>query len=220
MSGDALIVFARVPRAGSVKTRLTPALTDHDAAALYEAFLLDALDQFADVQAHVRLYVPDTLSDAEAYFGRDLVIREQAGIGLGPRMQHAIVETFAAGYHRVVIVGTDHPTLPTAFVTMAFEALDKPLSVSIGPTRDGGYYLLGLNDFFPELFDMAFSHGRVFEETLNRASACARQVAILPEWYDVDHPEDLKVLADDLAADATTAPRTRLALSRLGRMAQ
>ena len=217
MSCPALIVFAKAPEAGRVKTRLSPALTPADAAALYEAFLRDALDRYARLGAEaggpaVRLYlagdpgdlVPDGVS-----------VHPQRGDGLGERMLRAFVETFAAGHNRAIVVGTDHPTLPDAFFGLTFEALDDPLTAVLGPSDDGGYYLLGLNDIVPDLFDMDYSHPDVFEDTLERVMEADLTPVVLPPHYDVDDVATLRRLVEEWRGGADTGPRTARMLATL-----
>lgn len=218
----ALLVFAKLPVPGAVKTRLTGkahrsgSLSEAEAAALAGAFLRDALDAYATLPADVRLYLdapPDAAPAGLAPGG--VTLHEQRGEGLGQRMLGAFVEAFLAGYGRVVVIGADHPTLPLAFVRIAFDELEEPLRIVLGPSDDGGYYLLGTNELRPALFEgMAFSHGAVFEETLARAQAEAA-VTVLPPWYDVDTPGDLRRLADELDADPDLAPNTREVLAAL-----
>lgn len=215
----ALLVFAKLPQPGAVKTRLTAMLNEEEAARLYEAFLLDALDQYRTLDVAVRLYLAPEAEGAvpEALHKGSDAVRWQQGDGLGARMQHAFLDGFAAGYERLVVVGTDHPTLPTAFFEAAFDALTEPLSISLGPSDDGGYYLLGLNDYFPSLFQgMTYSHADVFEQTLERATATGAGVTVLPTWYDVDTPDALRRLAHDLAEQPAGAERTREVVRRLG----
>lgn len=216
---DALIVFAKPPVPGRVKTRLTELITEEEAAALYEAFLRDALDQYACLDAAVRLYLSSLdAAKAPAFVPDGIPVFEQRGEGLGARMRRAFRETFSASYERVVIIGTDHPTLPTIYIERAFAALAEPKVVSIGPSEDGGYYLLGMNAFYPGLFEgMTYSHSEVFEETLQRIRASGVQSAILPQWYDVDTPEALRRLAGDLEQADHTAPHTRQTVERLQR---
>lgn len=217
---DALIVFAKVPRPGEVKTRLTPELTNEEAAWLYEAFLRDALEAYAALEADVRLYLTEPVGALPRGTVPDkMSVHRQRDGGLGARMQHAFLDTFAAGFERAVVIGTDHPTLPLAFVRQAFAELDAPLGASLGPSDDGGYYLLGMNDFFPQLFDgMTYSHASVFEQTLERALEATAHVSVLPPWYDIDTPAALDRLCDDLQAEAPEAPRTRHVLVELGLM--
>lgn len=218
MRDAALIVFAKAPIAGQVKTRLAPEVTPEQAARLYRAFLLDALEQYSELDIAVRLYVAPPI-DA---FPTDLVpegvsLHEQHGDGLGARMQHAFIDTFGAGYGRAVIIGTDHPTLPTDFVAFAFEALEEPLSISIGPSEDGGYYLVGMNDFFPSLFaNMSYSHPDVFADTMDRINDTNANLTILPTWYDVDTVDSLRRLTADLSDENEVAPRTREVLASFG----
>lgn len=219
MSTDALIVFAKPPTPGRVKTRLTPTLSDEAAAELYAAFLKDALLQYVPLPADIRLYLGARAPTVEAWTREqtDADIHYQHGPALGSRMARAFVESFAAGYERVVIIGTDHPTLPTPFIEQAFERLDTPRAVTLGPSTDGGYYLLGMNDYFPELFhEMTYSHGEVFNETLARAHQAGAQLTVLPPWYDVDEPADLQRLTEDLAdRSPSVAPHTRAQLEAL-----
>lgn len=219
-SSDALIVFAKVPRPDEVKTRLVPVLRSDEAAQLYEAFLHDALRAYASLRAQVRLYLAGSVDALSAGLVPDgVTLHRQQGPDLGARMQQALLETFAAGSDRVVVIGTDHPTLPLPFVRHAFVVLDEPLSISIGPAEDGGYYLLGMNDFFPGLFDgMTYSHAGVFDETLQRATETGARLTVLPRWYDVDAPSDLDRLAAELADNGEWAPRTRRVLRELGRL--
>lgn len=213
----ALIVFAKVPRAGEVKTRLTPVLTPSEAARLYESFLRDALRLYRTSRADVRLYLAPPLPDEpvlpDAKVG---TILKQKGDGLGARMKGAFRETFDAGYEQVAIVGTDHPTLPFPFVRQSFTALDAPRSVCIGPSEDGGFYLLGMNDFYPQLFEgMTYSHESVFTDTLARVGTTDARLTVLPRWYDVDTPAMLERMLDDLQDEEVEAPHTRRLIEHL-----
>ncbi len=215
---EALIVFAKVPVPGTVKTRLTALLSPEEAAALYEAFLYDALRQYAQLGADVRLY----LSPTEATMPAGLVpegvtVWTQSGAGLGERMSHAFLETFVHGYAAAVIIGTDHPTLPSAFVVEALRQLHEPGAIVIGPSDDGGYYLLGMNAFYPELFEgMTYSHEDVFAQTLERMERTPASSAIMPAWYDVDTPDTLLRLVQELGeAPEGVLPATRAVLTAL-----
>ena len=214
---SALIVFAKRPEPGAVKTRLTALLTPEEAARLYEAFLRDALLQYRVLDVAVRLYLgPPAGEVSEGLVPDGVSVHLQQGPGLGARMKVAFVESFAAGYERLVIIGTDHPTLPSAFIAQAFEVLAQPQSISIGPSDDGGFYLLGMNDFYPELFhDMRYSHDDVFEQTLERIAWTGAHLTVLPPWYDVDTPDALRRLASDLNDPTLEAPYTRRAMTDL-----
>lgn len=214
----ALIVFAKVPQPNRVKTRLTTLLTPEEAADLYAAFLKDAIDAYLELDVDVRLYfspyeegIPTDLQPA------GVSVYTQKGDGLGARMAAAFAETFVAGYQKAVIIGTDHPTLPAAFIEQAFAVLqDDKKSISIGPSDDGGYYLLGMNTFSPAVFaDMTYSHPAVFAQTLERIGPLDAELHVLPEWYDVDDPDSLKRLVQDIKSSEIPLGRTRKALALL-----
>ena len=226
MPGSALVVFAKVPAAGAVKTRLAPPLSLGAAAALYEAFLGDALAAYAapgafgplggGAEPAVRLALAPSVVPLPAGLVPDRVaVHAQSGPGLGARMRRASDRAFDAGYDRVVIIGTDHPTLPLAFVGEAFRALAEPRTVALGPSDDGGYYLVGLNAPLPSLFEMAYSHPGVFEATLARAAEAGARAAVLPPWYDVDDAAGLARLVAEWRAGVAVGQRTAAALARL-----
>lgn len=212
---DALIVFGKQPEPGTVKTRLIPLVGAAGAARLYAAFLADSLERFSQADADVRLYWSgDRATIADVPPGT--AVLDQKGGDLGERLLHAMAETFAAGYARVVVVGTDHPTLPLPFLEEAFRALADPRSVVIGPATDGGYYLIGMNDLRPEPFrGITFSRPDVFERTLDRLKDTRAALTILPFWYDVDEGDDLTRLAADLSASPELARRTHAVLQEL-----
>ncbi|MEM1056071.1 MAG: TIGR04282 family arsenosugar biosynthesis glycosyltransferase [Bacteroidota bacterium] len=224
ISGPALLlVFAKVPRPGYVKTRLTPPLSPGWAARLYDAFLRDALDVYA---AQVRLSheapEADPLGlgepvDVRLYLDMDppaglapesIEVRRQEGEGLGARMGSAFAQAFADGYERVVVVGTDHPTLPHALLGEAFRQLREPMTCVVSPSDDGGYVFLGLNDLAPGLFEMPFSHESVFRDTLHEAQLARLSPVVLPGHYDVDEAEDLHRLMEEWGSGAEVGART------------
>lgn len=212
---EALIVFAKPPVPGKVKTRLTPLLSDEEAARLYEAFLRDALDRYTKLEADVRWYWSRP-ADMSLPVSDALTEHVQQGEGLGARMRRAFRETLEGGYDRAVIVGTDHPTLLPSFAEEAFAALSEPEHVCIGPSEDGGYYLLGMEAFYPQLFEgMTYSHADVFRKTMRRAEEAGLLVTVLPRWYDVDTPGDLRRLARDLDESEASLPFTRAVMEEL-----
>ncbi len=212
----AIIVFGRVPMPGEVKTRLVPSISPEDAAQLYEAFLLDTLDALGPLDADVRLYLAPSAEEPPQWMRMtDVDIIQQKGSGLGERMLAAFAETFAAGYERIVVVGSDSPTLPPEFVSLALEVLVEPYGIVIGPATDGGYYLLGMNELYATLFrGITFSQDDVFVRTLERVEQVDASVTVLPEWYDVDTPEALQRLRSELT-DRSKAPRTQSTLERI-----
>lgn len=215
---QALLLFTKVPRPGDVKTRLTPVLSPSEAARLYTAFLRDTLRQVRRLDADVRLYLAPPLPTGELEgVPSDVSLYEQQGESLGPRMKRAIRDTLDAGYERVLVMGSDHPTLPSSFLRQALPALQEPRAICFGPTEDGGFYLVGMRGFYPQLFeDMSYSHSEVFSDTLARAEHTDAQITILPPWYDVDTPQDLDRMGADLRKGDTEAPNTRRIANELG----
>jgi len=215
---DALIVFAKPPVPGKTKTRLNSILSPEMAARLYDAFVKDSLRHYSRLECAVRLYIDGTKGDVpDDWVHSDIQIYEQRGNDLGERMLNAFAESFASGVEHPVIVGTDHPSLPSAFLELAFELLQTPLSICIGPSRDGGYYALGMNECYSGLFQgMTYSHNRVFSQTMQRASAASNNVTVLPEWYDVDTPESLLWLVEDMNDEFIDLTCTKAVLTEAG----
>jgi rSAM/selenodomain-associated transferase 1 len=217
MSSSVCVVMVKAPRAGAVKTRLVPPLDAALAASLAGCF---ALDTVAAVRRVVRdvvvAYAPDDGRGAlEALFKDEgLLWFAQRGEDLGTRIESAASHAFTRGHGPVVVVGTDSPTLPTSFVERAIASLSAgEADVALGPTEDGGYYLVGLRQKFGGLFrNVEWSTPRVYRQTAGNAARLGLRVLELPRWYDVDTRADLLRLRDELLADEearTRAPSTR-----------
>jgi hypothetical protein len=198
-----LVVFAKDPIPGRVKTRLNPCITPDEAAKLYKAFSLDIISSARKLKC-INVTVAYTPNDAEKAF-RKLVEQPinflpQKGKNLGERMKNAFKQSFTEGAERVVIIGTDSPTLPVSYIQKAFDVLKK-IPVVIGPTFDGGYYLVGLSKQNDDIFDdIEWATSRVFGQTLTRIKSLNTQLYVLPPWYDVDTSEDLEFLRSHLLA--------------------
>jgi rSAM/selenodomain-associated transferase 1 len=194
--------FARQPEPGRVKTRLAARLSAGLAAQLYEAFLHDLLDRYSTLE--VRRVVAFTPEASHPYF-QDLVRQRyelvpQVTGDLGTRMTAFFDQEFRSGARNVVLLGTDSPTLPEAHVVQAFTELAR-CDVVLGPSTDGGYYLIGCARPVPELFvaiDWSTSH--VLEQTMVRVRRLGLRLALLPPWYDIDTLEDLACLRGHLDA--------------------
>jgi len=210
---NALIVVAKRPIPGRTKTRLTPPLSLDQAAALYDCFLRDTLDlirRVPDVQP-VIAYSPD---DAREYFAQlapDFDLVRQQGHDLGTRLDNALTQYLHAGYERVAIMNSDSPTLPVDHLIAAFEALSDRTEVVLGPSDDGGYYLIGLRRPAPRLLrEVRMSTPFVTADTLALAEEEGLHVALLPAWYDVDNAASLARLVNELIdAPLDVAPHTR-----------
>ncbi len=221
---NALAIFAKAPVAGQVKTRLCPPLTAEAAADIFRCFLIDTLERMCGLEA-VEVFVAITPADSEPLF-RSLIpfpvrYRPQRGPSLGERQINMLSDMLTAGFSRALIIGSDIPTLPAAYVQEAFRRLEDPACDAVfGPSRDGGYYLVGARQVHRPLFEnIAWGSPQVLQQTLEQARQYGYAVALVPPWYDVDRPQDLSRLARDAqqrAGGPDDAPRTRHALARLG----
>ncbi|MFZ1767625.1 MAG: TIGR04282 family arsenosugar biosynthesis glycosyltransferase [Caldilinea sp.] len=215
----ALFVVAKEPAAGQTKTRLCPPLRAEEAAALYASFLADTLDIMRRVSG-VRCSIAYLPPGAEAYFSDlapEMTLVLQQGESLGERLDHLITQALANGAMQAVVMDSDSPTLPAAYVAQAFDLLDGNIDAVFGPCRDGGYYLVGMKRPLPALLrEVQMSTPTVLADTLAIAAREGVRVALLPEWYDVDTGEELAHLAHELhITDAKTAQHTRRGLAAL-----
>lgn len=209
--------MVKAPRAGEVKTRLVPPLAGEEAASLAASFARDTVESVRSVTCEtVVAYAPDGEREAlEALLGGEgMLWFAQRGGDLGARIESAVAFAFERTRGPVVVVGTDSPTLPPTFVESAFASLSVGESdVALGPTEDGGYYLVGLRESFEGLFrNVGWSTPRVYEQTASNAERLGLRVLELPRWYDVDTREDLLRLRDEILYDEEAgkrAPSTR-----------
>jgi len=190
----AIILFAKAPLAGNVKTRLQAKLGAEATLALHEAFVLDMLDKLltlsdlADIELHT-----DTKTDA--WRRAKVTRRVQVAGDLGLKMLHALSTALARGREQACIVGSDAPTLPAAHLRAL---LSSPADVALGPCEDGGYYAIVCRRTHAAMFQgVRWSSAEALSQTEQAARACGLSVERGPGWYDVDRPEDLPRLLRD-----------------------
>ena len=223
-----LIIFAKNPMPNLVKTRLIPQLSPEQAARLYSAFLTDWCETLAVLPNATRVIAytpPESLPDLQALIGKDAIYIPQVGNNLGARLISATQWAAKQGYQKILIVGSDSPTLPLSHLSQAILTLDSR-DVVLGPSVDGGYYLIGfsaahLAKTVPSVFEgIAWSTNSVFQQTIARVRSTGATFGLLPPWYDVDTPADVAFLhahisAMRLAGDKTHAIRTESLLANL-----
>lgn len=215
-----LVLFAKRPRLGHVKTRLVPALTAEQALELYRAFLTDQLallDAFGS-RCDLELCLDEDWAPDPGTAGGSVRRTEQGEGDLGARMLRCLERATDEGAGRVVIVATDSPTLPRTHVEQAFDALAGSATLVVAPAFDGGYVLIGLRHPVAALFcDMPWGGPRILSLTVERAREAGVETLLLEPWYDVDDIEGLRRLRDDLRdpAVASRAPATAGALARI-----
>lgn len=225
--------MAKAPIAGRVKTRLSPPLTPEQAAGLNACFLRDTVGSLADAATAsgarwIISYMP--VGEEAAFEGilpPEALLLPQRGKGFGERLLRTTEDLFACGFSSVCLIDSDSPTVPTsAFVRAAEELAVLGDRVVLGPSDDGGYYLLGLNQRHTNLFDnIPWSTAAVAQQTRDRAEQLGLSVISLPTWYDVDEELSLERLRRELFSrglkvisppDAYPAPFTRAYLQQIG----
>ena len=190
-------LFAKDPHAGDVKSRLGPVYDKDFRQGLAEAFLKDMLrtaDRLDGVDKVLNFSPVASVDQMGQYLPPVWELLPQEGEDLGRRMEFFFRWAFNR-YHRVVLIGSDFPTLPPQYLEQAFELLCTH-SLVLGPSTDGGYYLIGLSCPHPEIFsDIEWSSGQVFTQTVDRLKI---DIGLLPPWYDIDYPENLTMLTGHL----------------------
>jgi uncharacterized protein len=201
---DCLIIFTRYPEPGKAKTRLIPALGAEGAAALHREMTEQTLTEVRHLQklrsvaVEVRFTGGDLFespargcAQMQAWLGTDLSYSPQQSGDLGDRLSQAFQDAFDRGANSVITIGTDCPDLDASLLAIAFEKLQTH-DLVLGAATDGGYYLIGLHHFIPELFfSIAWSTSVVFQQTMAIAQKLGCSIAELPLLSDIDRPEDL-----------------------------
>ena len=211
MAADVLVVMARQPTPGTVKTRLARHLGAAAACALYRAFLADIATTCGSDAWSVVWAVTPPQADLRPIVGAGARQLAQRGVGLGARMRHAFADLFAAGAARVVMIGADAPHLGAARIGAAFAALATQ-DVVFAPTRDGGYCLVGLAAPHDVFSGVAMGSAAVFGETMARVAALRLRAGVQATTFDVDEPGDVETLRALLAAGRVRLPATAAAL--------
>lgn len=213
-SRGVLIVFGKRPIPGRVKTRMCPPLAPEHAAELYTAMLQDVLEASGvaarsfDLDPVLAIDPPGAAADLAHLCPQGFRVVAQRGADLSERMAWAVAEAAAGGASRILLRGSDSPTLDSEGIGQALAGLaDHDLVVC--PDRDGGYNLIGLRGATPGLFDHAMSTARVLDDTLANAERRGLRTCVLPPGFDLDTVEDLRWLAEAVAAEAAgSCPRT------------
>ena len=189
-----LLVFVKAPIPGHVKTRLAQEIGPEAAAAVYRASVEMTLSRLRPLREHATLCIdpPEAIPDVQRWVGPGWRTVPQDGRDLGQRLAQATARAFSDGARYVVVVGTDSPWVRAEDVDAAFDALAS-VEVVLGPTDDGGYYLIGLSKPLPALFEgIAWSSPTVYDQTTSRVAQLGVKVATLRRGYDLDHLADVQ----------------------------
>jgi uncharacterized protein len=206
-----IMVFAKAPVPGKVKTRLQPVLTPEESAELHHSFVADVLEwlagfsRVADVELHV-----DGITDAWRDYPYRRVLQRDGDLGF--RMLSAAEHAIEEGRKQVLIVGSDSPNLPPRYL---LDLLQSEAEVALGPCEDGGYYAIKMRQVHPKMFEgVSWGTDQALAQTRAACERCGFQVELGREWFDVDSPADLVKLVTH-----PTPPRTTEWLRRRGLLA-
>jgi len=197
----AIVIMAKAPVPNKVKTRLTPPLGPFEASRLYHSFLLDKVEQVKTFE-EASLFMAYTPRSSESFF-RSIIppgfsLISQAGKDLGERLTNVSRDVFALGASKVLMLDSDTPNLPINHIREGLARLDE-VDVVLGPCDDGGYYLIGMRSFIPEIFrEIPWSTALVTEVTTKKVQTLGLTFSMLPGWYDVDTGKDLQRLMRDI----------------------
>lgn len=221
MHANALAVMAKAPVAGQVKTRLLPVVTAEEAAELSRALLADQLNHLQELDA-ADFYLAFAPNDARSLMENlappCFCLFPQQGADLGARMEAAFRKLFDIGHKNIVLIGGDLPPVPLRYFAEAYAFLaTSNQRVVLGPSRDGGYYLVGCNQPTPQIFQgMRWSHSAVLAQTQDKLSSLKIDYHLLPTWFDIDTPADLRYLR--FASDSSLEKALAITLPLLRRL--
>lgn len=215
-----VIIFARAPILGHVKTRLAKDLNETLTLGLYRRFVGDIVKKITDAGHCLKIFhdPPGSLPLMKDWLGNHHDYALQEGETLGQKMANAFVRVFEIGFRQAVLMGTDIPDLPGKIISHALSSLDA-YDAAIGASLDGGYYLIGFSakKFLAEAFEnIPWSTPGVFEETMTAFASAGLRVKQLPSWRDVDTYEDLALLIHSLTHHPDRAPHTAAFLKHAG----
>jgi len=213
-----LLIFLKYPEPGSVKTRLAKSIGKNKTTGLYKTFAEKILKNIKGVSYEsIICFTPrDKEQATKRWLGKNIKLLPQKGKDLGERLGAAFQYAFGKGSKYVIAIGTDSPLLNKRTITQSFKELEKHDAV-IGPSMDGGYYLIGLSKFYSDVFKrIDWGTNKVFNETIKHLKKLKIKTKIMPKHFDVDKLDDLFVLKNILtlrfksAAKHQEAPKKNL----------
>jgi rSAM/selenodomain-associated transferase 1 len=185
-----LLLFIKNARLGTVKTRLAATIGSQAALQIYQILLTKSRESALLSNSDRWLWYSDEITEKDEWSSDFFTKKVQSSGNLGDRMSDAFRQAFEAGAEKVVIMGSDCPEITGEIIDAAFNLLAAN-NVVIGPTFDGGYYLLGMNQYYPGLFDnVEWSTENVFPTTIEICANAGLSVGLLPQLSDIDHEED------------------------------
>lgn len=197
--GALLLIFVKNPVKGAVKTRLAKAIGEEKALSVYRRLLKLAKSATDPLDVSKQVWYSQFIDLDDMWSMQEYDKQLQQGRDLGLRMQTAFRKAFASGFEKVVIIGSDCPELSTPILQQAFQLLEEH-EVVVGPSQDGGYYLLGMTEFYPALFEQKkWSTPAVYEQTIQQLKGMNVSYRLLPLLNDIDTKADLQASGIDIA---------------------
>jgi len=202
MSNPILVIMAKEPQVGLTKTRLCPPLTLDEAARLYEALLRDSISLAYSLDG-IDLAIAVTPPESIAYFKGislpDTLLMPVECKDIGDCLTRVLGNLLDMGYPSVMAFNADGPSVPQGYIQAAVGLLDE-CDVVLGPSEDGGYYLVGLKQLHPGMFmGVTWSTPKVLNQTLIKIQELGLEADLLPPWYDVDTAADIERMRSELA---------------------
>ena len=215
-------VMAKYPEEGKVKTRLVPPLTYSQATGLYEVILLDTIEAISRLDQFYKKVIFHYPDNKGEYFnditGPGWLVLPQSGKGLGERLKNAFLE-FKDSKSPMIIIGSDSPTLPGQYLINSGDLLSDN-DIVLGPTEDGGFYLIAIKDtsgsFIKDIFDnIRWSTSYALSDIIENIKIVNKKFALVGKWYDIDTPDDIKRLISEFGmSDLEKSKNTRLFISK------
>lgn len=192
MTDELLIIFVKNPALGKVKSRLAQTIGEENALAVYFKLLSDVCKAARPLPCDKAIYYSDFIDKEDNWDNNVFQKHKQADGNIGVRMYRAIAESLARGYSKVALIGSDIYGLSSGLLLSALDFMDKN-DVVLGPARDGGYYLVGLKENHPKIFNLSkWSTSTVLKETIQKANELKLSLGLLQELKDIDTIEDLR----------------------------
>ncbi len=221
MSDTALAIMARYPEKGKIKTRLARSIGDDATLHLYQAFLCDLAQRFANWTCDLHWAYAPTEYDFAAFiatlvpeYAERMAVFPQQGPDLGSRLHQVFRTLWMRQFHGIIVIGSDSPQISRAIILEAQRALETT-DVVLGPAEDGGYYLIGMHQPHDVFSGIPMSTEVVLERTIEKAEKQQLSVYLLEPLFDVDEQPDLIQLIDLLQEDSTIAPYTAACLAEI-----
>lgn len=190
-SEKSLLIFVKNPEKGKVKTRLAETMGPEKALKIYQKLLRITHKITKPLECDCQVWYSSFIDKNDIWEQSKYEKRLQSGKNLGERMKKAFRQDFEDGYEKAIIIGSDCAELTSEIIKKAFRSLDNK-EVVIGPARDGGYYLLGMSSFYPELFDgIKWSTPTVCEKTIDKVENLGLSLQLMPTLNDIDTEQDL-----------------------------